>query len=105
MNEAKQFLYSIKPTRLAMLTDGATKAEETTLSQHFNYLQDLTQKGTVIMAGRTQTADINTFGIVIFKAENEAEAREIMLADPAVAQGVMAASLYPFRIALPLQAD
>ena len=53
------------------------------------------------MAGRTQTADSDTFGIVILKADDEAAARKLMKADPAVAHGVMHAALYPFRIALP----
>ena len=103
MPDEKQFLYTIKPTRLAMLTAGPTAEEEAALSQHFNHLQKLTQRGIVIMAGRTQTADGDTFGIVNLRADHEAAARELMLSDPAVAHGVMQANLYPFRVALPIQ--
>ena len=46
-----------------------------------------------------------TFGIVIFYAQDKEEAQEIMAADPAVAQGVMQAALYPFRIALMAQSE
>jgi uncharacterized protein YciI len=105
MANRKEFIYTIKPTRLAMLIEGATAAEETVLSQHFNYLQNLTTQGTVFMAARTLTTGPETFGIVIFYAQDEEEAQEIMAADPAVAQGVMQADLYPFRIALMAQSE
>ena len=103
MINRKEFIYTIKPTRLAMLSEGATAEEETVLSQHFNYLQNLTTQGTVLMAARTLTTTPETFGIIIFYAQDEEEAQEIMDADPAVAQGIMQAALYPFRIALMAQ--
>jgi len=70
------------------------------VSEHFSYLQDLTEKGTVMMAGRTQNTDYSSFGIVIFRAGNDQEAREIMLNDPAVKNRVFRAELFPYRIAL-----
>ena len=100
MINRKEFIYTIKPIRLAMLSEGATADEETVLSQHFNYLQNLTTQGTVLMAARTLTTGPETFGIVIFYAQDGEEAEAIMAADPAVAQGVMQAVLFPFRIAL-----
>jgi uncharacterized protein YciI len=54
----------------------------------------------VMMAGRTLTDDDSSFGIVIFKAESDNAAGELMPADPAVKEGVMRAELFPFRIAL-----
>ncbi len=104
MENRKQFLYTIKPTRLAMLVDGGTAEENAVLSQHFSHLQELTSQGIVVMAGRTQTTGLESFGIVIFYATDETEAQVIMAADPAVAQGVMQAILYPFRVALMAQA-
>ena len=100
MSDEKQFLYTIKPTRLAMLTEGPTVEEEAALSQHFSHLQKLTERGIVIMAGRTQTAGADTFGIVILEAGSDEAAQRIMHSDPVVALGVMHAQLYPFRIAL-----
>jgi uncharacterized protein len=52
------------------------------------------------MAGRTLTADENTFGIVVFVADSDADATELMQTDPAVSRGVMSAELFPFRVAL-----
>lgn len=54
----------------------------------------------MILVGRTQNSDESTFGIAIFKAENEEAARTIMENDPAVVGGVMQAQLFPYRIAL-----
>lgn len=94
-----QFIYVLKPTRLEMLTE-ATSEEVETVSRHFKYFQDLTEKGVMILMGRTQNKDESTFGIAIFEAEDESAARRIMENDPAVMGGVMRATLYPYRIAL-----
>ena len=53
-----------------------------------------------MMAGRTENNDHSSFGLVIFKAELEKLAREIMHDDPAVKKRVMRAELYPYHIAL-----
>jgi len=96
----QHFLYRIQPTRLGMLTQGRTEHEAKIVNEHFVYLQRLTDEGTVLMAGRTLNEDERTFGIVIFVAESEAEAAEVVRNDPAVRQGVMCAELFPYRIAL-----
>jgi len=95
-----QWLYYLKPARLGMVTEEATQHERETVSRHFAYLKDLTEKGVTILMGRTQNNDENTFGIVIFEAEDESAARQIMANDPAVTAGVMSATLYPYKIAL-----
>lgn len=94
------FLYKIQPTRPEMLTDGATPDEEQAISEHFEYLQKLVASGVVLLAGRTLNTDASSFGIVIFLADSEAQARQIMQQDPAVSRRVMHAELYPYRIAL-----
>jgi len=100
MSDAQQYLYLIQPTRMAMLTDGPTPQEDEAVSQHFDYLKALADRGTVILAGRTLNTDESSFGIVIFKAESEEAARAVMNNDPTVQAGVMRARLFPYRIAL-----
>src|SRR3954447_9068333 len=95
-----QFLYRIQPTQLEMVSVGPTPQEQESVAAHFEYLKQLTADGVMILVGRTLNTDESTFGIAIFKAESEDEARAIMLADPAVANGVMRAELFPYRIAL-----
>jgi uncharacterized protein YciI len=100
MAEARQYLYKIQPTRPEMLADGPTAEEQRVVSEHFQYLKGLTEAGTVLLAGRTLNTDSTSFGIVIFLAASEDEARKIMNDDPAVRQGVMRAELYPYSVAL-----
>ena len=46
-------------------------------------------RGQLILAGRTEEPGDKTFGIAIFEALDEAAARALMQADPAVAGGLM----------------
>lgn len=94
-----QFLYKITPVRLNMVTEGPNDEEAVIMSRHFNYLKSLTDQGTVLLFGRTQNSDGTTFGIAVFRAESEDEARSIMNNDPAVKGGVMRAELYPYKVA------
>lgn len=100
MSDLSQFLYRIQPSRPEMLSSGPTPEEERIIGEHFQYLQDLTRRGTVVLAGRTLNTDPTSFGIVIFEAVDETEARQIMEGDPAVREGVMHATLFPYRVAL-----
>jgi uncharacterized protein YciI len=94
-----EFLYKTTPIRLGMVTDGPNDAERPILNRHFNYLKSLSEQGTVLLFGRTQNSDANTFGIIIFRAESEEKARSIMNNDPAVKDGAMQAELYPYKVA------
>lgn len=95
-----QYLYKIQPTRPEMLIDGGTDRENSIIAQHFQYLTDLKDAAIVLLAGRTMNTDDTSFGIVIFQAETDAQAREIVDNDPAVRQNVMRAELFPYRIAM-----
>lgn len=95
-----EFLYKIQPTRVAMLSEGATPEEERIVEAHYNYLRALADQGIVILAGRTLNTDESSFGIIIFRAESKEAAQSIVADDPAVKGGVMRAELYPYRIAL-----
>ena len=95
----EQFIYYLKVARVEMLTEGPTEEEKNIVSAHFAYLQVATEAGVVLLAGRTATHDPGTFGIVVFVAPDEGAAQEFMAADPAVADNVMSAELWPFRVA------
>ena len=100
MPEPILFIYKIQPVRQEMLTEGTNTEEERIISEHFSYLEGLTQVGVVHLAGRTLNPDYSCFGIVIFSADSEQAAREVMLNDPAVRNRVMRAELYPFQVSL-----
>ena len=95
-----QFIYKLMPTRADMLIDGLTDRENEVTESHFAYLEDLKEKGMLKLAGRTTNMDASGFGVVILEAKNEEAARLIMANDPAVKEGVLAAQMFPFRIAL-----
>lgn len=92
------WLYRIVPTRAGMVAE-PTDDEVAVVSAHFQYLLDLKARGDLVLAGRTQETE-GTFGITIFEAPDEDTARAIMESDPAVAGGVMAATLHPYAIAV-----
>lgn len=92
----ENFIYVLKPVRSTFLND-STEEEQTIVSEHFHYLQNLNKEKTVSLAGRTEQAE---FGIVILKTESLRHAEEIMQNDPVVKKNVMTAELYPFLIAL-----
>jgi uncharacterized protein len=96
--QLKQFLYRVQPVRMEMLNTGPTKEEQFILLEHLDYLKKLTSQGIVIHAGRTLISDETAFDTVVFEADSEQAAREIMNNDPAVKKRVMRAALFPYRV-------
>ncbi len=94
-----QYLYRVRPARDGFLTS-PTPHEASAVEAHFRYLEELTRRGVVLLTGRTLNEDASTFGIVVFEAASDIEARTIMQADPAVAAETFFAELFPYRIAL-----
>jgi uncharacterized protein YciI len=98
--EIRQFIYQIKPVRPELVTnpDAWTEEEERIGAAHLAYLKQATKDGIVLLAGRAQ--DGIGPAIVIFEASTEDEARRFMENDPFMAEGLMRATLHPFRTAL-----
>jgi len=96
----QEFLYTLHLVRGDMLRTGPTESEQEVVAEHFAYLQDLNQQDVIVLVGRTLTTDENTMGLAVFRAPSEDAARQIMKGDPAVKQGVMTATLYPFKVVL-----
>lgn len=94
------YLYRLHPTRPEMLTEGPTEAEQEATMDHFSYLKRGVDRRDVLLVGRTNTRDENTFGIVIFRAETDEAAQLFVDEDPVVQSGTMRAELFPFRLAL-----
>src|SRR2546423_3720927 len=92
------FMYALYPTRLAMLTEGATEGERAAAAEHWVYSQRLLEGGVIIFAGSTleRTSD-GSFAVVVIRADSEQEAREMMNGDPSVKAGVFRARLFPFQ--------
>jgi uncharacterized protein YciI len=91
------YLYTLHPTRPAMLTEGATDSERALAAQHWVYSQDLLKKEVVIFAGRTLVKTEDSFATVVIRANSEEEALAIMNEDPAVKKGLFRARLFPYQ--------
>jgi len=91
-----EYLYLIHPYRHGFFED-PTPDEETILGEHYNYLKKATEAGIVVLAGPCTD---ETFGLVVFRAENDQAASNFMFADPSVKNNVMVAELHPMRISL-----
>lgn len=96
----KQFLYKVTLSKKYHKDANWTDKDKQLVGEHFERLKKATDEGKVILAGRTDEANDKTFGIVIFYAKDEAEAKEFMLGDPAVKAGIMKATLHPYNVAL-----
>jgi uncharacterized protein YciI len=99
-NDKKQFIYVLKLIPSLLNEDNWTEREEKIVDKHFAKLQVLLAEGKLVLAGKTLGIDEKTFGIVILEVESEEEALTIMENDPAVAEGIMKAELFPYKIAL-----
>ncbi|HNZ83141.1 MAG TPA: YciI family protein [Sedimentibacter sp.] len=99
-NKKKQFIYVLKLIPALLNEKNWTVKEEAIVKRHFAKLQGLLEDGKLVLAGKTDGLDEKTFGIVIFEADSEEEAKLIMENDPAIAEGIMKAELFPYRVAL-----
>ncbi|GGA08059.1 hypothetical protein GCM10008018_62240 [Paenibacillus marchantiophytorum] len=100
MSDKQEFIYVIRLQPAYFDRSLWTDKENNIIEEHFQYLLQLKEAGELILAGRTQTSDEKTFGIVILRVDNELEARLIMEQDPAVANQLMTSELYPYSIAV-----
>ena len=94
MSEWCYLLQACRPT----LMQDATGEEQASVRRHFRRLVDMLEAGTLVLAG--PCTDGVGPGIVVFEAADEDEARRVMEEDPAVVDGVMTATLHPYRVSL-----
>lgn len=97
----KQFVYVLKLTPRLLDEKNWTEQDRQIVGRHFRRLQQLQKDGRLILAGKTlDDSDPSQFGVVVFEADSEEEARRQMEADDAVREKIMTARLFPFRVAL-----
>lgn len=96
----KPYVYVLKLIERLWSVDAWTAADNAVVDDHFAYLKTRLAEGRLILAGKTTGNDETTFGLVIFEAVDDREAKHFMENDPAVRNGIMRATLSPFRVAL-----
>lgn len=96
----KQYIYMLRLVERLHDSAAWTERDNASVAAHFKRLQEATASRKVVLAGRTNEPLNVTFGIVIFEAATDAEARQFMESDPTVVDGVMRAELHPYSVAL-----
>ena len=91
-----EYLYLIHPFRHSFF-DAPTVEETAIMDEHYDYLKKAAEGGAVLLAGPCTD---ETFGLVVFKAENDQTANAFMFADPSVKKNVMVAELHPLRVSI-----
>ncbi len=92
-----EWCYLLEACRPTLMQD-ATDEEQASVGRHYQRLVRMLDEGRLVLAG--PCTDGVGPGIVVFEAEDESEARRIMDDDPAVVDGVMTATLHPYRVSL-----
>lgn len=79
-----------------------TAQDQAVVSEHFQRLIKFKNEGKVVLAGRTELPLDNPdmVGLVIFYANDEKEALQFMMDDPAVKNKIMQTKVHPYGIAL-----
>jgi len=95
----KQFLYVLRLTPRLHDDKAWTDADQAAIKAHVGHLKAATDRGQLLLAGRTLEPGDKTFGLVVFHAPDEANARAFMNADPAVVSKIMTAELHPYHVA------
>lgn len=90
------YIYLIHPLRDSFF-ENPTEEENAVMEEHFRYLQSGVETGQVLVAGPCLD---DTFGLVVFHAEDDVSANAFMMNDPSIQKNIMMAELHPFRISL-----
>ncbi len=93
----EQWIYFIHSPR-ERFAETMTDEEQAVWGEHVQLLTKRLAEGSLILAGPT-LGPINT-GVCVFEAPDEAAARAVMEADPAIADGFATGELRPFRVSL-----
>ena len=91
-----EYIYLTHPFRDGFFEE-PTPEEDAIMDEHFEYLKLATESGIVLLAGPCLD---NTFGVVVFRADENEAAQSFMFNDPSVKKNVMMAELHPMRISL-----
>lgn len=92
----REFLVILTPAQERFKSE-PTEAEMRSVQGHFAHFSRALEQGMLLLAGRT---DGKEHGIGILRCADLDSAHAFLNADPAVANGVFRAEIYPFSIAL-----
>ncbi len=92
------WLYFVHPPRPDFVATIADDERSVMTGPHTDYLQSLFDDGRLVLAGPTTGGSLDD-GVTILEADDEAEARAVMAADPAITSGLMTGELRRIHVA------
>jgi uncharacterized protein YciI len=95
----KTWFVRLIPPRPTFMQD-MTESEQKLMQEHFVYLKDLYSKGICIFGGPVLDPK-GVYGVLVFEAATEVEARAIASADPSVKAGLNRIEVAEMRVAFP----
>lgn len=99
---SQYYIYVLHLTTTYENPNAWNEETQSQMAAHFAYLQDLVENKSGILVGRTEygAGNPDLFGIVVFAADSDDDAHQIMNADPAVVHGIMTAQVHRFLLSL-----
>ena len=94
----KQFALLMKATGPEFFKKTQELDGKQLVDKHFNKLQALTHQGVVLFSGHTLVTDETGFGIIVVRADSEAEAQKIIDDDDLVKAGLVRGTVFPFQV-------
>jgi uncharacterized protein YciI len=92
--ELLYFVGQARPKRENFI-QSMTPEEQAIFAQHFAYCEKLHSEDKLLLSGACSDG---AFGMVMYKAETEAEARSMFENDPLVQSGITDTEFHPFKI-------
>jgi uncharacterized protein YciI len=96
--QQKQFALLMKATGPDFFKKTQEPEGKELVEKHFKKLQALTQQGVILFSGHTLVTDESGFGIIIVRAESQAEAQKVVDDDELVKAGLIRGTVFPFEV-------
>ena len=94
----KQFALLMKTTGPDFFKKTQEPEGKELVEKHFKKLQTLTQQGVVLFSGHTLVTDESGFGIIVVRADSQAQAQKIVDDDDLVKAGLIRGTVFPFEV-------
>ena len=94
----KQFALLMKATGPEFFKKTQEPEGKQLVDKHFKKLQALTQQGVILFSGHTLVTDESGFGIIVVRADSEAQAQKIIDDDDLVKAGLVRGTVFPFQV-------
>ena len=98
MTDPSYFVYRLIPPRPTFDVD-MSDDERAIMGRHAAYWQELSDRGRVLIFGPVRDST-GAWGLAVFRAAGDAEARAVVAADPAVSTGMATSDVGPMLAAV-----